>query len=147
MLSGCGHGDAEPPAAPSSAGPVKKMTHADAQKLAAKYRDEAVTTMGGTLGAPAADNLLRCDTPHTFAASTGGDVPVTADQQAAVLQKLREHYTQAQYAVEPPSTDASDRGALNVVAPDRVTVTVTEDGTDALHVNVSTPCYDSDEGL
>ena len=147
VLGGCSSKPESAPEPASSAGPVKVMSHADAQALAAKYRDEAVTAMGGPLKGAPTENLVPCEGPHTFAALTYGDVSVAADQQPSVLQKLRDHYVAAKYSVEPPSTDPSDHGALNATGPDRVTLSVIGDGTDAVRINVATPCFQSTEPL
>ncbi|WP_432831315.1 lipoprotein [Dactylosporangium sp. CA-092794] len=148
VLAGCGK--AEEGAAPepsSSPGTVKAMSHADAEALAGRFRDEAVTAIGGPLTGDPTNKLVQCE-GRTFAALTYGDVPVPADQQTAALEKLREHYKSARdYTVEPPSTDGSDRGALSVTGPDRVTISAVGDGAEAVRINVATPCYTSDEPL
>jgi hypothetical protein len=146
-LGGCSDKPASEPEPDSSAGSIEVMSHGDAQALAAKYRDEAVTAIGQPLRGAPTENLVSCEGPHTFAALTFGDVPVAVDQQAAVLQKLRQHYTAAKYTVEPPSTEASDHGALNATGPDRVTLSIVGDGADSVRVNVATPCFQSSEPL
>ncbi|MGI5245253.1 hypothetical protein [Dactylosporangium sp. CA-139066] len=147
VLGGCSGQPESAPEPASSAGPVKVMSHSDAQALAAKYRDEAVSTIGGSMKDAPTENLVTCEGPHTFAALTYGDVPVAADQQPAVLQKLRDHYVTEKYSVEPPSTDPSDHGALNATGPDRVTLSVVGDGTEFVRINVATPCFQSTEPL
>jgi hypothetical protein len=147
VLGGCSGEPESTPEPTSSSGPVKAMSHADAQALAGKYRDEAVSTIGAALRGAPTENLVPCEGPHTFAALTYGDVPVAADQQSVVLQKLRDHYVAAKYTVEPPSTDPSDHGALNATGPDRVSLSVVGDGTDSVRVNVATPCFESSEPL
>jgi hypothetical protein len=118
VLSGCSAGGKGAPAPPPSAGPVKTMTHAQAQALAGRYRDEAAGAIGAPLRDRPTDSLVPCEGPHTFAALTYGDVPVAADQQAAALRRLREHYAAAKYTVDPAPSE--DPGALNVTGPDRV---------------------------
>jgi hypothetical protein len=147
VLGGCADKPKSAPEPAASAGPVRSLSHADARALAAKYRDEAVGTIGGALRGTPTDNLVPCEGPHTFAALTSGDVPVAADQQSAALQKLRDHYTAAKYSVDPPSTDPSDHGALNATGPDRVALSVVGDGADAVRINVATPCFESSEPL
>lgn len=146
VLAGCG-GDGDgrqgSPETAASAGPVKAMSHADALKLAGKYRDEAVATTGATLSGEPTSGVLACEGPHTFTASTYGDVPVPAEQQVAVLDRMRQHYATAKYEVVPPSGD----GALQATGPDRVKVTATGDGAGSVRINVATPCYSSDEPL
>lgn len=147
VLGGCSGKPENVPEPESSVGPVRVMSHADAQALAAKYRDEAVTAIGVPLQGAPTENLVGCEGTHTFAALTYGDVPVVPDQQSAVLQKLREHYVAEKYTVEPPSTDPSDHGALNATGPDRVTLSIVGDGTSMVRVNVATPCFQSTEPL
>ncbi|WP_433080320.1 lipoprotein [Dactylosporangium sp. CA-052675] len=145
LLAGCSNDDKSTPAPAGepSAGTVVAMPHADAQALADKYRTEAVTALGATLSGPPTSNLAPCEGPHTFTAITYGDVPVPADQQNAALQKLREHYSGAQYTVAPPGAD----GSLNAITPDRVKISIAPEGTDTLRINIATACYSSDEPL
>ena len=147
VLAGCSTGGKSAPEPGSPAGPVKAMTHAEAQALAAKYRDEALTVTGDPASGEPTAQLLPCEGPHTFTAITSLDVSAPADQQAAVLQKLREHYAGAKYTVAPPSTDGSDHGALNVTSPERVMITIGANAADALRISVATPCYSSDEAM
>ncbi|MER7278067.1 lipoprotein [Dactylosporangium sp. NPDC000244] len=145
MLAGCSNDDKSTPAPAGepSAGTVVAMAHADAQALADKYRTEAVTALGATLTGPPTSSLAPCEGPHTFTAITYGDVPVPVDQQAAALQKLREHYSGAQYTVAPPGADAS----LNAITSDRVKISIAPEGADTLRINIATACYSSDEPL
>lgn len=121
------------------------MSHADALALAGRYRDEAAGVVGGTPSGEPTSKLVACE-GRTYAALTYRDVALPADQQSAALQRLRDHYTAAKYAVAPSSADGADH-ALNATGPDRVTISVGGDGGDTLRINVATPCYSSDEPL
>ena len=140
LLTSCSKAPDPAPAPTEAASPgaVRAMAHADATALAAKYRDEAVALTGASLGGPPVSGLVACE-GKTYAAQTTGDVPVPPDQQAGVLDKLRQHYQQAGYQV-------SADGGLTATGPDRVVVTAGGNG-DAIHIAVATGCYSSDEPL
>ncbi|WP_433051638.1 lipoprotein [Dactylosporangium sp. CS-033363] len=146
VVAGCSNDEKSiPEPGTPAAGPVKAMKHADAQALADKYRTEAVDTLGTPLSGTPTSNLMACEGTGTFTAITYGDVPVPAAQQPAALQKLRDHYTSANYTVAPAPTDGTN--VLNATTADRVMITIDADSPDTLRVNVATPCYSSDEPL